>query len=47
MISGGLTDKSTGELGVTTEGSGAVTKGICASFGKRSKTNEEDREAQK
>jgi len=39
-ISGGWTEKSTGE-------SGATTEGICASSGKRSKTEEEDREARK
>ena len=47
MISGGWTEKSTGESGATTGGSGAVTKGICASSGKRSNTEKEDREAQK
>ena len=46
-ISGGWTKKSTGESRVATGGSGATTKGICASSGKRSKTEEEDREAQK
>ena len=46
-ISDCWTEKSTGESGATTEGSGAVTEGICASFGKRSKTEEEDREARK
>ena len=46
-ISGGWTEQSTGESGATTGGSGAVTKGICASSGKRSKTEEEDREARK
>ena len=40
MISSGWTEKSTGE-------SGAAIEGICASSGKRSKTEEEDREAQK
>ena len=47
MISGGWTEKSTGKSGATTEESGAATEGICASYGKRSKTKEEDREAQK
>ena len=47
MIFGGWTEKSTGESRATTEGSGAATEGICASSGKRSKTKEEDREAQK
>ena len=37
-ISGGWTEKSTGE-------SGAAIEGICASSRKRSKTEEEDREA--
>ena len=53
-ISGGWTEESTGESGATTigsgattGGSGAITEGICASFGKRSKTEEEDREARK
>ena len=46
-IFGGWIEKSTGESGATTEGSGAVTEGICASFGKRSKTKEENREARK
>ena len=45
MISGGWTEKSTGGSGETTGGSEAITKGICASSGKRSKTEEEDREA--
>ena len=39
-ISDGWTKKSTGE-------SGAVTEGICALFGKRSKAEKEDREARK
>ena len=47
MISGGWTEKSTGESGATTGGLGAATKGICTSSGKRSKTEKEDREAQK
>ena len=47
MISGGWTEKSTGESGATTRGSGAVTKGICASSGKRFNTEEENREARK
>ena len=46
-ISGGWTEKSTGESGATIEGSGAATKGICASSRKRTKTEEEDREARK
>ena len=45
MIFGGWTEKSTGESGATTGGSGATTEGICASSGKRSKTEEEDMEA--
>ena len=47
VISGGWTEKSTGKSGATTGGSRAATKGICASFGNRSKTEEEDREARK
>ena len=47
MIFGGWTEKSTGESGVTTGGLGAASEGICASSGKRSKTEEEDREARK
>ena len=46
-ISGGWTEKSNEESRATTGGSGAITKGICASYGKRSKTEKEDREAQK
>ena len=46
-ISDGWTKKSTGESRAATGGLGAVTEGICASFGKRSKANEEDREARK
>ena len=51
---GGWIEKSTGESGATTVGSGATTGGsgattggICVSSGKRSKTEEEDREARK
>ena len=40
VIFGGWTEKSTRE-------SGATTEGICASSGKRSKTEKEDREARK
>ena len=47
VISGGWTEKSTRESGATTGGLGAATEGICASSGKRSKTEEEDREARK
>ena len=47
VISGGWTKKSTGESRATIGGLGAVTEGICASSRKRSKTEEEDREAQK
>ena len=47
VISGGWIEKSTGESGATIGGSGAATEGICASSGKRSKTEEEDREARK
>ena len=39
-VSGGWIEKSIG-------GSGAVTEGICVSSRKRSKTEEEDREARK
>ena len=46
-ISSGWTEKSTGELGAATRGSGVTTEGICASSGKRSKTEEEDKEARK
>ena len=46
-ISSGWTDKSTGKLGATIEGSGIAIEGIYASSGKRSKTKEEDREARK
>ena len=44
-ISCGWIEKSIGESGATTGGSGATTEGICASSGKRSKTEEEDMEA--
>ena len=47
MISGGWREKSTRESGATTEGSGATIEGIYASSGKRSKIEEEDREARK
>ena len=47
MIFGGWTEKSIRESGATTGGSGAITTRICASSGKRSKTEEEDREARK
>ena len=43
-ISGGWTEKSIGESEATTGGSGVATEGIYASFGKRSKTEEEDKE---
>ena len=46
-ISGSWIEKSTGELETTTRGSGAATEGICASSGKRSKIEEENREARK
>ena len=46
-VSGGWIEKSIEVSGATTGGSGAVTEGICASSGKRSKTEEEDREARK
>ena len=47
MIFGSLTEKLIGESGGTTGGSRAAIEGICASSGKRSKTEEEDREARK
>ena len=47
MIFGGWTEKSTRESGATTGGPRATTEGICASSGKRSKTEEEDKEARK
>ena len=47
LISSDWTKKSTGELGATTRGSEAATKGICVSSRKRFKTEEEDREARK
>ena len=47
MIFGGWTEKSTRESEATTGGSGVVIEGICASSGKRSKTEEENREARK
>ena len=47
VISGGWTEKSTRESRATTGGSRAATEEICASSGKRSKTEEEDREARK
>ena len=43
-ISGGWTEKSIGEFGATIRGLGVATEGICASSGKRSKIEEEDRE---
>ena len=47
VIFGCWTEKSTRESGATIGGSGAATEGTCASSGKRSKTEEEDREARK
>ena len=47
VIFGGWTKKSIGESGATTGGSGAATEGRCASFGKRFKKEEEDRETRK
>ena len=47
MISGGWTEKFTWESWAITRGSKVVTEGICASSGKISKTEEEDKEAQK
>ena len=46
-VSSGWTKKFIGESGATIRGSGTTTEGICASSEKRSKTEEEDREAQK
>ena len=46
-ISDSWTEKSTGESGATTRRSRAATEEIYTSFGKRSKTEEEDREAWK
>ena len=46
-ISGGWTEKSIGESGVAIGGSGVAIEGIYASSEKRSKTEEEDREARK
>ena len=46
-ISGDWTEKSTRESGATTGGSGVATEGICAFSGKRSKTEEEDKEPRK
>ena len=46
-ISGGWIEKSIRESGTALRGSGVATERICASFGKRSKTKEEDREAWK
>ena len=47
MIYGGWTEKSTGESGATTRRSRATTEGICALSRKRSKIEEEDKEARK
>ena len=47
MISGDWTEKSIGESGVTIGGLGAAIERICASSRKRSKIEEEDREARK
>ena len=46
-MSSGWTEKSIGESRAAIGGSEATTKGICASSRKRSKTEEEDREARK
>ena len=46
-VSGGWTEKSTRESGATTGRLGAATEGTYASSGKRSKTEEENREARK
>ena len=47
MIPSNWTEKFIGESGATTGELGAAIEGICASFGKRSKTEEEVREAWK
>ena len=46
-ISSGWTEKSIGESGATVGGLGAATEGIYSSSRKRSKMEEEDREARK
>ena len=46
-ISGGWAEKSIKESGATTGGSRSATEGIYVSSGKRSKTEEEDRETRK
>ena len=46
-LKGDWIEKSTGESETTTRGLGVATEGICVSSGKRSKTEEEDREARK
>ena len=46
-ISDSWIEKSTGESGATTRRLRAATEGIYASSGKRSKTEEEDKEARK
>ena len=45
-VFGGRTEKSIRASEATTGGLGATTEGICVSSRKRSKTEEEDREAQ-
>ena len=45
VISGGWIEKYTGESGATIGGSGSAIEVICSSSRKRSKTEEEDREA--
>ena len=47
VISGGWTEKFIGESKATIGGSGAATEEICASVGKKSKIEEEDRETRK
>ena len=46
-ITGGWTELSIGESRKATRGSGVATEGICASYRRRSKTEEENREARK
>ena len=47
MIPSGWIEKFIGESGATTGELRAAIEGICASFGKRSKTKKEDRETWK
>ena len=47
IIFGGWIEKSTGESGAAIRGLRATAEGMCASSGKRFKTEEEDRKTQK